>query len=123
MKKVLLVDDYYGSNQGPTLVEYLQTHGYFVTGATNAKDAWEKINRSSYDAIIIDGSEDLAVSQHYTLSEMVAQHFPNTKRISFSGENIANHDPSLKRNYDHIVLKGIRGSKNLLKALEETKTL
>ncbi|MBT6774485.1 hypothetical protein HOA91_03875 [Candidatus Woesearchaeota archaeon] len=122
MEKILLVDDIFGEGESPILVDYLRPHGYLVICATNAKDAWEKINRGSYEAIIIDGSEDSAVRQHYTLSEMVAEYFPNTKRISFSGENIAIHDPHLRKNYDHIVLKGMECAEDLLKALKETKT-
>jgi len=110
MKKVLLVDDIHGSQKNTGAVDYLRSHGHYVNGVTTAKNAWEKVNSSRYDIIIIDASEDKEIRKGFTLNEMITEYFPNTRRICWTAIPGAEYDPLLRNKFDIVISKPIKPS-------------
>jgi DNA-binding NtrC family response regulator len=115
MKKILIVDDWI--NRLKSTRERLNKKGYRVEQVTNAKQAWEKVNTSRYDIIIIDTSEDVEVRRGSCLSDILQEDYPNTLRIGWTAAAWY-LSPQDKEKY-HITLSKPVRIKDIKKGIEE----
>ena len=117
--KILLVDNYHGKPKSSLLesINYFSENHHFY-GVENAKDAWGKLHSRSYDAILVDVSEDVAVRGLDILSEAVARDFPNITRICWSASIFSFDITELNNHYHLIINKGIAPT-SLIKAIDD----
>jgi hypothetical protein len=106
MKRILLLDNYYGDENNRGLVESIKKCGeYRIDTAMTAEEAFQKSQSTLYDVFIIDASEDVVIRNGRTLGEMLSEQFPNSRRIVWSGQGEIVYDQSLKEVYSAVSRK------------------
>lgn len=108
MKRILLCDNYFGDSKHPGFVDVLRECGnYNIDTAVTAIEAFRKSQSTHYDIFIIDASEDVVIRNGRTLGEILAEQFPNSRRICWSNESGIVYEPSLKEIYSAVSRKGL----------------
>jgi DNA-binding NtrC family response regulator len=118
MKRILVLDNYPDIAWSVEMA-LAKDQKYLVESVPSASSAYDLIRSKQYDLVMIDPSEDQEVLRHKVLSEILAEEFPGTIRVCFTGIGEATDDPLLKERFQYILRKSIYFGNNLLQKIEK----
>jgi CheY-like chemotaxis protein len=99
------------------LVPLLNEDGYPTTRVSSAQEAWNKIQSTGYEVIIIDASEDIVVRNGRCLSELVSEYYPSILRIGISACALVLLESLVQDRYQKLLQKPVR-VEDIIRAIE-----